>query len=145
MADAQLLGLEKRLAAMRAFPAELIADQDAALKQEVDDLVEAEKRATPVSDLEEHPGQLRDSTHSYPTPDRPLSYLIIVDARAKRGDRSVMFGRYVQFGHIAANGVHVGPKPWFFETYRARKKAMRQRQMARARKTIRKFFPLPGA
>lgn len=108
------------------------------LESEVDALVDAEKRAAPVSELETNPGQLRESIEAYDTPGRPLSKRVIVGARDSKGR---LFGRYVEFGHTAADGRYVPASPWFFPTYRARRKALRRRILAPARKVIRQMFP----
>lgn len=139
MAYAKMLNKQSVLDRLKKIPQ---AVQDAVgvqLKTEVDGLVEAMQRAAPVGGAgDPHPGALRDSIHSYPTPGRPLSYRIIADARDEKGQ---LVGAHIEFGHIAANGVHVPAKASFFPTYRARKKPMRRRLAAAARKAIKAQFP----
>lgn len=133
-----MLGLDKRLAAFARLPPDVRNEIAKSLDAETDELVAAEKRAAPVSALEDHPGQLRDSIEKYRTPGRLLSWRIIAGARDKQGR---LFGRYVEFGHTAANGTFVPASPFWFPTYRARRKAMRKAILDPARRVIRKLFP----
>ena len=135
---AQMKNLEKRLAQMQRLPAAVQEAAERAFDQEVADLVSAFKRACPVSELEANPGELRDSIESYPVPGRPLSARIIVGAKDEKG---VKYARYVEFGHTSKGGTYVPAQPFFWPTYRARKKAIRRRMLAPARKVIRQLFP----
>lgn len=135
---AQMKNLERRVAQLARLPDAVREAAEGAFDQEVADLVSAFKRACPVSDLEENPGQLRDSIESYPVPGRPLSARIIVGAKDRKG---VKYARYVEFGHTSEDGSYVPAQPFFWPTYRARKKAMRRRMLAPARKAIRQLFP----
>lgn len=124
----------------RALPAAVRRALAQQLETEVADLTAAMKRAAPVDnvtqDQDEH---LRDSVHFYKTPGRPLSYRILADA--KDSETGNFIGPHVEFGHKAVNGSHVPPRPFFFPTYRARKKGMRRRTSAAARKVIKQMFP----
>ena len=135
---AQMKNLERRVAQLARLPDAVRQAAEGAFDQEVADLVAALKRACPVSELEESPGQLRASIESYPVPGRPLSARIIVGATDEKG---VKFARYVEFGHTSKDGSYVPAQPFFWPTYRARKKAMRRRMLAPARKAIRQLFP----
>lgn len=139
MADAKMLGREALFARFAKLPAAITEAVATQLETEVKDLVEAQKRAAPVSsDLEAHPGQFRDSIHEYKNPDRPLSYRVIADAK---DDHSEFIGPHIEFGHMARDGSHVPARPSFFGTYRARKKPMRRRLNAAARKAAKALFP----
>jgi hypothetical protein len=105
----------------------------AQLKIEVDDLVAAQKRAAPVDPASDDPGKFRDSIHAYPTPNRPLSFRIIADAKDAAGK---FIGANIEQGHRAVDGSHVAARPSFWPTYRARKKGMRKRISAAARKVL---------
>ncbi len=136
MADARFINKAKIWQRFAKIPDEIAAECGKQLAEEVGGLVDAMKRACPVShELEKTPGQLRDSIHAYSNPDRPMSYRIIADAKAEDGD---FIGPHVEFGHLARNGKRVRPYPFFFPTYRARKKAMRKRMLAAARRAIKK-------
>ena len=135
---ATMEGLSALVDRLERLPAAVKDALEAPLNREVEDLVSALKRAAPVSDLEDHPGQLRDSIQDYPNPSRPLSFRIIVGARDSKGR---LFGRYVEFGHTSKSGRYVPAAPFFFPTYRARKKAMQRRILAPARQAIRRMFP----
>jgi HK97 gp10 family phage protein len=135
---AKMTGVEKLTASFNRLPKAVQTAVTVSLEKEVEDLVAAIKRVTPVSELEDQPGQLRDSVTYYPTPGRPLSFRIIAAARDRKGRK---FARYVEFGHTSKSGRYVPAQPFFWPTYRARKKAMRRRIMAPARKIIRQMFP----
>lgn len=137
MADAKVIRNAKVWQKFLSIPDKVAADVGKQLATEVGDLVDAQKRAAPVSsDLEKEPGQYRESIHSYSNPDRPLSYRIIADARDEKGN---FIGPHIEHGHKAVDGTHVPAKPSFFPTYRARKKGMRRRLNAAARKSIKAF------
>lgn len=106
------------------------------LDHEVKEMVEAQKRAAPLDDGSENPGNFRDSIHAYRNPDRALSYRIIADARDEDGH---FIGSHIEHGHRARNGSHVPAKPSFYPTYRARKRPMRRRLQAAARKALAPF------
>jgi hypothetical protein len=134
--ETRWLNKQKVLARFRRVPEQIRAEVAAALKVEVHELVEAMRRAAPVSDVEQHPGQFRDSIHEYPNPDRPLSYRVIADARDAKGE---FIGPHIEYGHTARDGSHVPAVPSFWPTYRARRKAMRRRLANAVRKAARKF------
>jgi hypothetical protein len=141
MATAKMLQNSRAWQRFLTIPDQIAADVGKQLAKEVDDMVAAMKRAAPVSDdLEKHPGQFRDSIHSYANPDRPLSYRIIADAQDEYG---AFIGPHIEHGHMSklADGSekHVPAKPSFFPTYRARKKRMRSRLTAAGTKAIKKF------
>lgn len=140
MSDVKWLNKVKawqRFAALPQALSDAVAEQ---LGKEVADMVDAMKRAAPVDrDLESTPGQFRDSIRAYSNPDRPLSYRIIADARDDKGN---FIGPHIEFGHKKRGGEgHVDAKPSFFPTYRARKKPMKRRLMAAARKKLKQLFP----
>ena len=138
MATAKMLNLERTLARMRKLPEMVKQAVGTQLAGEVEDLTEAIQRAAPVNDLDEYPGQLRDSVHFYPNPDRPLSYRILADAKDPKGN---FIGPHVEHGHKARDGSHVPRVPFFFPTYRARKKQIKRRISAAGRKAIKAEFP----
>ncbi|MDR3512624.1 MAG: hypothetical protein P4L73_13395 [Caulobacteraceae bacterium] len=112
------------------------------LKSEVTGLVDAMRRAAPVSDdLEKTPGQFRDSIHEYENPSRELSYRIVADAKDVKG---AFIGPHIEFGHLARDGSHVPPKPSFFPTYRAWKRPMRRRMNAAARGAVKRLIGTIG-
>lgn len=138
MADAKWLNkavVWQRFARIPQALTDAVSEQ---LGKEVSEMVDAMKRAAPVSDeLESHPGQFRDSIHAYSNPDRPMSYRIIADAKDDKGN---FIGPHIEFGHKKRGGKgHVPAKPSFFPTYRARIKASRRRLSAAARKAIKQF------
>jgi hypothetical protein len=138
MADAKMLNREKVLAKLRRIPQRVQTAVGSQLAKEVEDLTEAIQRAAPVgTDEEKTPGELRDSVHFYPTPDRPLSYRVLADAKDAKGD---FIGSHVEAGHRAEDGTHVAARPFFFPTYRARKKPMRRRLTSAASKAAKTAF-----
>lgn len=136
MADAKMIRNTKVWARFNAIPDQIAADVGKQLDIETSDLVEAQKRAAPVDIKDDNPGQFRDSIHKYSTPNRPLSYRIIADARDEHGN---FIGPHIEHGHMAVDGKHVPAKPSFFPTYRARLKGMRRRLSAAGRKAIKAF------
>ncbi len=137
--ETKMLNVEKIKARFRALPDLVKVAVGTQLAKEVEDLVDAQQRAAPVDELEDHPRAFRDSIHFYPTPDRPLSYRIIADARDPKTGQFI--GSHIEAGHKARDGSHVAAKPSFFPTYRARKKGMRRRINAAGRKAIKAAFP----
>lgn len=133
-----MLNLARVLARLGKIPAAVTQAAGAQLKIEVDDLVEAQKRAAPVDPKSDNPGAFRDSIHSYENPDRPLSYRIIADAKDASGKP---IGGNIEHGHKARDGSHVEAQPSFFPTYRARKKPMRRRLNAASRKALKQLYP----
>lgn len=139
MADAKMLNKAKVLARLARVPVAIQEEMDDQLEIEVNGLVEAQKRAAPRStDLADDPGTFADSIHSYANPDRPLSYRIIADAQDAKG---AFIGPHIEHGHMAKDGTHVPAKPSFFPIYRSRKRPMRRRLNARARKAAKALFP----
>lgn len=129
----KMQNLERVLARLAAIPDRVQKAVAVQLKVEVAELVAAQKRAAPVDEASDNPGQLRDSVHYYANPDRPLSYRILADAK---DDKGKFIGGNVEHGHKARDGSHVPPKPFFFPTYRARKRGIKRRMSAAARKAL---------
>lgn len=140
VSQTRMLNLEKVKARLRRIPDAIKVAVGSQLAKEVEDLTEAIQRAAPVSDLDDNPGQLRDSVHFYPNPDRPLSYRIIADARDAKGS---FIGPHVEHGHKALDGSHVARVPFFYPTYRARKKAARRRLAGVGTKAAKAAFERP--
>lgn len=137
MATAKIVGRAKLRARLAKIP-KAVRDAGARqLKVEVDDLVAAQKRAAPIDPRADDPGAFRDSIHAYPNPDRPLSYRIIADAKDADGK---FIGAHIEHGHRAPDGTHVPAQPSFFPTYRARKRGMKRRITAAARKAAKLAF-----
>ncbi len=133
-----VVNLEKWKARLRRVPDVVKKAAREGLHREADDLVAAMKRAAPVSPpMEETPGALRDSIHWEPSTKRDLSVVIIADAK---DDKGKPIGAHVEHGHRTANGEHVPANPFFFPTYRARKRPMRRRVQAKTRKAVKAFF-----
>lgn len=130
---ATVKGLDKVLARFKRLPERQVQAVGKQLKTEVNDLVSAMQRAAPVDPQSKDPGNFRDSIHSYPNPDRPLSYRILADAKDEDGK---FIGSNIEFGHRARDGSHVPGRASFFPTYRARKKPMRRRLMAASRRAL---------
>lgn len=79
-----------------------------------DELVSTLKAVAPVSDLEAHPGQLRESIHKKPG-GRPLQVRVVADAQDAEGH---YYGAHVEFGHRTPNGKHVPAHPFFYPAWR---------------------------
>lgn len=70
---------------LRDYPAGVVQDCRAALEETADDLVNVIKDAAPVSPLEKHPGELKDSVHKE-NGGHDLSILVVEDARDEKGE-----------------------------------------------------------
>lgn len=124
-------GKARALAKIRAIPETVRQVGEVSLDLGTDDLVEALQRAAPVDNAahgERSPGELKASIGKYRNPDRPLSWRLIAAARDLKGR---LFGRYVEFGHGDA-----GPRPFWFPTYRAWKKAFRSKLFSDTRRAL---------
>lgn len=132
----KMLNRQRVLARLAKVPAVIQEAAGRQLKIEVDDMVAAMKRAAPVDPNSKNPGNLRDSIHAYPNPDRPLSYRIIADAKDEKG-RPI--GSNIEHGHRALDGTHVPASPSFYPTYRARKRAAKRRMSAAVRRAIKQL------
>lgn len=97
---------------------------DRELRVQVEELVQAIQRAAPVSDekSDKNPGKLRASVHAEHNPKRELGLIVKADAKDTRGH---FIGKHVEHGHRQKNGDHVQARPFFFPTYRARKKRIK--------------------
>ena len=129
-----LAKIKARLAKLPQAAQKALRDQ---LATEVDDLVDGIKRAMNAqyaSTADHDHEHLRDSVHAYPNKDREVSFFVIADALDAEGK---FIGSNVEQGHRTANGEHVAGQPAFWPTYRARKKGMKRRLGAAARKAIR--------
>ena len=135
---AKMKNLEKTLARLKKLPAAMRDDVGDELKVQVDVLVDRQRRAAPVDEKADNPGQFRDSIHAYENPDRPLSYRVTADARDENGK---LIGGNIEHGHRARDGTHVEAKPSFFPTYRAWKKPAKRKILGAGRKALRRLYP----
>lgn len=135
---AKMTNLERVLARLAKVPDAIKKAAANQLVIEVSELVAAQKRAAPVDEKSDNPGALRDSLHFYENPRRPLSYIILGDAKDEAGK---FIGSNVDAGHRTKDGQHVPGAHFFFTTYRARKKPMRRRLLAASRKAAKAAFP----
>lgn len=154
MAVVKMLNRDKIVARLNSLYPSTIALVDAQVLKEAHDLAAAVKRAVPVLS-----GALRDSVR-VEKGDRALSYVVKVGdvpetrKKVRRGVLSADFekakasggfkGEYdyalaVEFGHHTVDGKQVPAEPYFFPTYRARKKGMKRRVRAAARKGLKSF------
>jgi hypothetical protein len=128
-------GLDKYLAKLDRLREVTLAPLREALNDGADQLVADMKAICPTSDLEPHPGALREAIHKQDG-GTPLSVAIVDNAKDLKGD---YYAAHVEFGHYAGarpKGVshkrgddqsggrkHVAAKPFFFPSFhRARKK-----------------------
>ena len=139
--------IAKLRARLDAIPRSVEAAVAAQLQTEAVDLASAMRRAVPVDE-----GDLQASIRVEHN-DKPLSLNVIaggVEATRRRPrphKRKFRLGRtpkvqhqdtarLVEFGHISPDGVKVPAKPYFYPTYRARKKGIKRRLRAAARKAF---------
>lgn len=101
-------------------------------------LANAVRAAAPVgTDLEHHPGELRDSVH-VEAGKRALSWRVVIDAKDERGH---CYARHVEFGHMAKGGVHVAPVPFAYPTKRIEWPGMKKRLKRAGREGARLAAP----
>lgn len=134
---ASIEAAKRRIAAIPQAVGDSVKAQ---LEANADDLVATMKRYAPVSDLEQHPGQLRDSIHKYPGK-HEMQVRVIADARDEKG-RAI--GAHVEHGHMSPAGKHVAARTFFFPVYRAMKKGMRRKLLAAGRKAAKAAFENGG-
>ena len=99
-----------------------------AIDKGADEIVAAARLTAPISELEMHPGQLKDSIHKQSSGHR-FQQIVVVDARDARGH---FFAAHVEFGHKSPSGTHVPAHPFFYPTWRL----MRKRIMGRINRAI---------
>lgn len=120
------------------LPREITKDVEEQLKKEAEDLTEQIKANAPVAtELENHPGELRDAVRFYKNPRRPLSFIIVCDPKDEQGR---IYSMWVEFGHRMLGGIMVAARAFFFPTYRLRRKAIRRRVFAAGRKAVKAFM-----
>ena len=113
--------LKARINALTPAVRDVMADAVAKGAQEME---AAAKLAAPVSEMEGHPGELRDSVHIVDG-QTPLLKRVIADARDPKGE---VYAGHVEFGHKTPKGNgHVPPAPFFYPTWRLLKKRIRSR------------------
>jgi len=152
---AEWRGLDRALARMARLPAQVREEVEKALDDEIEDLAAAMRRAAPVKS-----GTLRRTIRTG-RGKRPLSRIVTMGgpetrvkvrrgvsdrdfarAKARGGSRGEYdYSRAVEFGHLTVDGKRVPGQPFFWPTYRARRKAMRRRIYAAARMPLKTLFP----
>lgn len=132
--EIKAMNLAKIQAKIAKLPSAAAAALKTQLDTEVNDLVDAQKRAAPRDASSANPGALADSIHAYPNKDREIGMFVIADAK---DDDGKFIGSNIEQGHRARDGSHVAGRPSFFPTYRARKSGMKRRMNKAARDAIR--------
>lgn len=113
-----------------SFPREVIDSSRRALEAGAERMVETIKAHAPVSELEAHPGELRDSVHKEDGR-HDLSVLVVEDAGEAEGRG---YSRFVEFGHRAQGGGHVAPHPHFWPAVRGERGKIRNQIAADMRR-----------
>ncbi len=126
-------GLPELEALLNQIPDRIIAETQTALNEGADDLVGLIKAAAPVSELEGHPGELRDSVHKAEG-HHALQVLVVEDAGLDRGDP---YAAHVEYGHKAKNGAHVPAVPFFWPSVRVARRKLQNRIAAAVRRAVR--------
>lgn len=164
MAGSKILNRQKLKASLQRLPERVRQALEIQVAQEAADLAAAVKRAVPVDT-----GTLRDTVRverdgdvfsiavGGPATTKKVRSRKVAAGRKKTigvsdadfaralltgGNRGEFdYARGVEFGHRTASGAHVAARPFLFPTYRARKKAIRRRVKAAARKAVKQLFP----
>ena len=114
VAPGSIAGAAEFQALLRSYPQGVIDDTRAELERGAEQLVAAIQERAPVSDLEAHPGELRDSVHKEDGR-HDLSVVVIEDAKDKDGHA---YPGHVEYGHKAKDGRHVAAIPHFWPAVR---------------------------
>lgn len=126
---------EKALAFLKRLPAVMKAEVQAQGDIEVKNLAEAIARAAPVSDLDPHPGALRESVEGVRDTRQELKWRVNVTARDAKGR---FIAKHVEFGHMAKDGTHVPAVPFAYPTARAAASGIKRRLSAAGRRGAKK-------
>jgi hypothetical protein len=130
---------EKVLAALKRIPAAMKAEVQEQGDKEAAGLAAAVQRAAPAtSDLEKHPGELRESVRWSRDDKRELAWRVTVDPKDEHGHG---YAKSVEFGHLAKDGAHVAPAPFAYPTKRAMRRGIRSRMAAAGRRGVKKAAP----
>lgn len=140
-AAGRIKGLDKIQAKLAKLPDAVVEQVREALSESCDALVEEMKAIAPASDLEPHPGALKeaikkeDGRHA-------LSFDVTCNPVGVDGKH---YGAHVEFGHVLKGGKEnhlaktakkVPPEPFFFPAYRHQAKAIRRRVRAASSRAI---------
>jgi hypothetical protein len=137
-------GTEALQAKIAALPSALVEELKPAIDKAAEDFASKVRAVTPVSELGEHPGALRDSVHVEPGRSE-LSRAVVVDAKATKGkDAGKPFAAHVEYGHKAGDGKHVPPKPFFWPVYAVEKKKIRSAFSRAVTKAVKKVAAAGG-
>jgi hypothetical protein len=116
-------GLNDLKAMFDRIPARAMALMADAVDESADEFVSAVQQACPTSDLEGHPGELRESIHKKPGDDALQKY-VVADAKDAKGN---YYGVHVETGHKTPDGKHVPAYPFWWPTWRLTRKRIRSR------------------
>lgn len=131
MADAKTLGLDRIKARIAAMPGAVRTALQAELEAEGDELVTAMQRL-----VHKRSGELEASIRKEPG-ERDLQ--VIVRAGGATTTKPVRKGASATYDYALAEefgNKHSSAQPFFFPTYRAKRKAFRRRRTAVAKKAI---------
>lgn len=130
-------GLAGWLALLEQIPEDVKVAMEAALDESADELSEAIKRVAPVSELDPHPGALRDSIH-VEKGRHDLQRYVVIDAADAKGN---FYAAHVEFGYRTKNGQHVPGRPFAFPTRNLLSRSFNKRINNALRGAIRKKAP----
>jgi len=125
--NAKVEGLERLKAKVAAMSPAIKAAIRAAIDKGADELVATMKAIAPVDSVDG--GELRDSIEKH---DGRTELTVMVVAGGptttrKGKGKPYDYSRAVEFGHVAEDGSFVPPDPFFYTTYRARKRRIQNR------------------
>lgn len=123
------------------LPDVVVAQVRQALSEGCDGLVEEMKAIAPASELEPHPGALKDAIKKE-TGRHTLSFDVTCNPVGVDGQ---LYGAHVEFGHVlkggegnhlAASAKHVPAEPFFFPAFRHKSKEIKRRVRVATSKAI---------
>lgn len=91
--------------------------------ESADRMVGLAQAAAPISELDAHPGALRESIHKIDGGD-PLKAMVTADARDEKGH---YYAAHVELGHKTPEGKPVPAHPFFWPSYRLVKRDFKSR------------------
>jgi hypothetical protein len=104
----------------------------AAIDKGAEEMVQLAQAACPNSEMDKHPGDLRESIHVKDGSD-PLRKLVVADATDAKGN---FYGPHVEFGHRNGGG-HVPAHPFFYPAWRLVKRDAKARIRLAVKEAIR--------
>lgn len=149
---ARLRGKQVAIKRLRALRPDIVAVAEATLRQEADKLADTMRQRVPVltgalkasirtEDVPGKKGNIRIIAGGVPETRKKVRKGVKNDdflkAQRSGGNKGEFdYARAVEFGHTAQDGTHVQAQPFFYGSYRSKKRAIGRRMSTAIRKKI---------